>query len=252
MIEYTKSKKPFLRKMYGSIPHLPGSKYGNREDRGCPKGEAKIFLEQCHDGDKIIVTEKVDGSSVAVAKKDGKILPQNRAGYPCLSSKYLQHRYFHNWVMERYEEFNKLLQENEWICGEWLAQAHGTIYELSPFRSPFVAFDIFRLAENHNSERILYHEFTDRLYRASFIPHVPILWYDFSACSIENAMKALGERGHYGALELAEGAVWRIERKGKCHGLAKFVRSEKEPGKYLESETGGAPIWNWRPNGVEE
>ena len=60
-------------------------------------------------------------------------------------------------------------------------------------------------------------------------------------------MQALGERGHYGALELAEGAVWRIECDGKCHSLAKFVRPEKEPGKYLDGVTGKDPIWNWLP-----
>ena len=244
-----KAEKPFARKMYGSIPHLPGSKYGNKEDRGCPPGEAKLFIKKCKDGDKIIVTEKLDGSSVAVAKKDGIILALNRAGYPCISSPYTQHRYFSLWVEVKRCHFSDLLEEGEWICGEWLAQAHGTIYELSPFRQPFVAFDMFRLTENNNSERLLYHEFTDRLYDIGGIPHVPILWYDYTACSIENAMKALGRNGHYGALEEAEGAVWRIEREGKCHSLAKYVRPEKIPGKYLEGGTGGKPIWNWLPKG---
>jgi hypothetical protein len=245
-----KAEKPFARKMYGSIPHLPGSKYGDKGDHGCPPGEAKLFTQHCKDGDKIIVTEKLDGSSVAVAKKDGQIIALNRAGYPCISSPYLQHRYFSMWVDERRDEFNDLLQDNEWICGEWLAQAHGTIYELRPFRGPFVAFDMFRLKEDGNGERLLYHEFTDRVYNAGFIPYAPILWYDYDACSIENALKALGPNGHYGALEEAEGAVWRIERNGKCHALAKYVRHEKIPGKYLDGVTGKEPIWNWLPKGV--
>lgn len=246
-----KAEKPFLRKMYGSIPHLPGSKYGDRRDRGVTPGESKRFTERCKVGDKIIVTEKLDGSSVAVAKKDGRIIALMRAGYPCISSPYTQHRYFSLWVEERRCHFFDLLQEGEWICGEWLAQAHGTIYEIRPFRQPFVAFDMFQSKEKGNSERLLYHEFTDRVHGAGFIPHAPILWYDFDACSIDNAMKALGPNGHYGALEEAEGAVWRIERDGKCHALAKFVRPEKEPGKYLEGVTGKPPIWNWLPNGVK-
>lgn len=242
-----KAEKPFLRKMYGSIPHLPGSKFGNNEDKGCPAGEAKRFISKARNGDKIIVTEKLDGSCVAIAKKDNKILALNRAGYPCISSPYTQHRIFSLWVEERRCHFHDLLKEDEWICGEWLAQAHGTIYELHPFRGPFVAFDMFRLKTDGNSERLLYHEFTERVYEAAFIPHAPILWYDFDACSIENAMTALGEKGHYGALEPAEGAVWRIECDGKCHSLAKFVRPGKEPGKYLEGVTGKGPVWNWFP-----
>lgn len=74
--------------------------------------------------------------------------------------------------------------------------------------------------------------------------HVPILWWGREACSIMTAMRILGEFGYYGAQETAEGAVWRIERGGRCHALAKYVRPEKEPGKYLEGVTGTGPVWN--------
>jgi len=54
----------------------------------------------------------------------------------------------------------------------------------------------------------------------------------------------LGEYGHHGALDPVEGAVWRVERNGKVDFLAKYVRPNKQDGKYFESVTGGATVWN--------
>jgi len=51
--------------------------------------------------DVIIVQEKLDGSNVAIAKVDGQLIPIGRAGYPAVSSKYEQHRLFHNWAMSQ-------------------------------------------------------------------------------------------------------------------------------------------------------
>ena len=48
---------------------------------------------------------------------------------------------FGNWVYENEERFRNVLNEGEQISGEWLAQAHGTRYELK--HEPFVVFDIF-------------------------------------------------------------------------------------------------------------
>jgi hypothetical protein len=57
----------------------------------------------------------------------------------------------------------------------------------------------------------------------------------------------LGERGHHGAIDPAEGVVYRIERGGKVIGLAKHVRAGKLDGCYLADETGGDHVWNtWR------
>jgi len=59
-------------------------------------------------------------------------------------------------------------------------------------------------------------------------------------------MEALGKHGHYGAIDEAEGAVWRVERKGKVDFLGKYVRAGKIDGKYLPEMTGGEAVWNWR------
>jgi hypothetical protein len=49
-----------------------------------------------------------------------------------------------------------------------------------------------------------------------------------------------------------EGAVWRVERKGKVDFLGKYVRPEKVDGCYLPEISGEEAVWNWRPGGKAE
>ena len=60
-------------------------------------------------------------------------------------------------------------------------------------------------------------------------------------------MERLGDHGHHGAIDRAEGAVWRCERLGKVDFLGKFVRPEKVDGTYLPEISGKDAIWNWQP-----
>lgn len=113
--------KPLGIKAYGSVPHLPGSRRGPT-DKGLTEEQASILTDQCRPGDRIIVTEKLDGSNTAVAKVRGQIIPLVRAGYRAASSKYEQHHLFEDWVMRRQSLFMDLLEEGERACGEWLAQ----------------------------------------------------------------------------------------------------------------------------------
>ena len=134
--------KPLGRKAYGSIAHLPNSRLGPG-DHSVHEGQARIALSCARDRqDRVIVTEKLDGSNVAVAKVDGKIIALGRAGYPAFTSRYEQHRLFAHWVQARQEVFDRLLSERERVCGEWLIQAHGTRYEIAASEDLFVAFDI--------------------------------------------------------------------------------------------------------------
>ena len=236
------SDKPLNGKAYGSIPHLPGSKFGNRDDKGIDDKAARFFLDKPGKYDTIIVTEKVDGSCVSVANVDGEIIPMIRSGYRAATSKYLQHRMFHEWATERINKF-AALQPGQRLCGEWLAQAHGTKYDLTG-REPFVAFDFF-----NGMERLPF-QVTSGYCDMHGLMYVPVMYYgEGIGCSIKQALEMLGEHGYYGALESAEGCVWRWERKDPEMPImmAKFVRPEKEIGKYLESNTGKLPVWNWRP-----
>jgi hypothetical protein len=187
--------------------------------------------------DQVWVQEKLDGSCVSVARVNGEIVALSRAGYRALTSPYYQHILWDGWVRDHFARFDSLLSEGERIVGEWLAQAHGTRYDLTD-REPFVAFDLMREAE-----RLPHDEFTART-EADF--YLPTLLAD-RPMSIEDALAALGTYGHYGALDRVEGAVWRVERKGRVDFLAKYVRPDKVDGCYLDSVTGDEPVWNWQP-----
>lgn len=244
-------EKPLKIKAYGSIGHLPGSRLEHAHklhgtgfksgiDFGISEGQAKICTEKTRDRrERIIVQEKLDGSNVAIARVNGRIVPLQRKGYLAISSPYEQHRRFATWVYEQSDRFD-FLQEGERLCGEWLIQAHGTRYLLS---SPFVVFDLFTSSNN----RVLFDDFIERT-KSSGLVHARLL-SDGPALSIEKAIELLdGGSGYHGAIDIPEGAVWRCEKAGKVLFLAKFVRPEKVDGKYLPdtecSVNSGVVIWN--------
>ncbi len=230
--------KPLNGKAYGSIPHLPGSNMSDRRDIGISEAAAVHFLSKPKEkGDIVFVTEKLDGSCVSVFKNDNELYPLIRAGYHARDSKRKQHHMFARWVELNADKFQRLLCNGERVCGEWLAQAHGTRYNLEG-RSPFAAFDIMR-----GIERESYEHFFNRCLEAG-ISTVP-LFYRGPCLKVEAAFIALGEHGFYGA-EKPEGAVWRIERAGKFLSIAKYVRPGHNVGGLLPEFTGGPEIWNWR------
>jgi hypothetical protein len=200
-----RAAKPLGRKAYGSIGHLPFSRMGPG-DHAVPDGMARICTEKPRDRhDHIYVQEKLDGSCCAVALFGGQLHALGRAGYPAISSPYEQHKMFHDWVMLHADRFFAVLREGERIVGEWLAQAHGTRYDLSE-REPFVPFDIMT-----GETRLTYGEFSRRLSDAFHLP--PLLCE--GVCSVERAMAIAGEQGDFGATEPIEGFVWRVERAAR-------------------------------------
>ena len=135
-----KINKPLGQKAYGSIPHIEGSRI-DHSDKRISEGQSRILLERVRDKhDYIIVSEKLDGSCVAVAKLDGKILPLTRSGYLASTSPFRQHHEFEKFVYTNHAVFDYVLDEGERLVGEWLYQAHGIRYDLPS--SPFVAFDL--------------------------------------------------------------------------------------------------------------
>lgn len=231
-----KPEKPLGQRAYGSIPHLPGSRRGPA-DKGLSELQARILTDKSRDRHDIItVQEKLDGSCVSVAKLNGNILALIRAGYPASGSNYTQHHAFANWVEQNRERFDTLLAEGERVCGEWLMEAHGTLYNLP--HEPFVAFDIMR-----GHDRSLAATVRDRCATVQLItPRVIHVGYPIS---IEKVLTMLEPSGH-GAQDGVEGAVWRVERKGNVDFLGKYVRPDKVDGKYLESVSGNDPIYNWK------
>lgn len=231
------SGKPLGRKAYGSIPHLPGSRTGPG-DYTIHEGQARIATIKTRDRhDTVIVQEKLDGSNVSVAKINGALIPLTRSGYTALSSPYEQHHLFHAWVYRNYEMFDSVLNEGERICGEWLAQAHGTRYELR--YEPFIPFDIF----DKQNRRLNFDSLCDRVIKTNL--EWPTLIHKGGALSVDVALDGLGDHGYHGAVDEAEGLIYRVERNGEVDFLAKYVRPDKIDGKYLPEKNGlQKPIWN--------
>jgi hypothetical protein len=109
-----------------------------------------------------------------------------------------------------------------------MLQAHGTKYDLP--HEPFVIFDLMR-----KHKRLPYYEFMSRV-DGHFV--TPRLIHLGSSINLEDIILMLEPSGH-GAVDPVEGAVFRVERKGKVDFLAKYVRPDKVDGKYLDKE-----IWN--------
>jgi len=216
---------------YGSIPHLSVSKMSQQADKKIDIRSENILTAKARDyKDLIIVTEKLDGSNVGVVKKGGNCIPISRAGYHTDTSEYEQHKQFSKYVSKNYYMFD-WLPEGWRVSGEWCIMAHGTIYDITN-EPPFCAFDIF----DTKNKRILYLDFV-KLCFAHGIPIVPLLHIG-QPISIKNSIKLLGS-GIYGKPEKPEGFVYRVERENRVDFLAKWVRHDKEDGKYMKDD-----IWN--------
>jgi hypothetical protein len=234
-VTYIKPAKPLGMKAYGSIPHLPGSRLGIG-DHHCHEGQAKIATEKTRDRhDVVIIQEKLDGSNCTVANINGEIVALGRSGYLAESSPYEQHILFANWVKENKDRFRDCLKVGERVAGEWLAQAHGTIYNLT--HEPYVIFDVFT-ADN---KRMPYDTMVSKV--KDFV--TPNIVAYAQPLPVERALELLGN-GKHGADE-AEGLVYRIERRGVVDFLTKFVKHSKIDGKYLPEQNNGEIIWNWKP-----
>lgn len=234
--------KPLGRKSYGSIPHLPGSRTGPA-DHTIGAGQAAICTERTRNcSDTIVLQEKLDGSNVAVARIGDDVIALGRAGYLASTSRYEMHHRFAAWVEERRDRFMRLLLPGERVCGEWLAQAHGTIYAPMPEEMLFRPFDIICGNERETAVRVAV--------RCEACDLWPVATLNIGGpVSVKRALKLL-ERSCYSLPTWdgspREGCVWRVERFDADLGistvdfLAKYVRPEKVDGLYLKSD---APIW---------
>lgn len=231
----TAKEQPLGRKAYSKIPHLPGSRTG-ASDRTAPRGLARRCTHQAEPGDVVVVQEKLDGSCVAVTLKHGEVLALGREGWRAAESLNPGRQMFARWVATHAERFREVLREGEWLVGEWLALAHATRYRLT--HEPFVVFDLFVAPEAALGTDALDARLGGRFAR----PHV---LHRGAAVGVDVIDARLGERGHHGALDPVEGAMWRIERDGRVLTRAKFVRAGKVDGAFLPENSGRPAVWNW-------
>ncbi len=234
--------KPLGMRAYGHIGHLPNSRMGPG-DHHCHEGQARICTEKVRDRhDMVVVQEKLDGSCMAVARMEGRIVALNRAGYLAATSPYPSQHLFAGWVEDRQALFLDCLTDGERMVGEWLAQAVGTRYALA--HEPFVVFDL--MAEHR---RATVDELRSRVADVLPTPHIV---HRGGPVSVAGVCAVLAHGGGHGALDPVEGAVWRVERRGRVDFLAKWVRPDKVDGCYLPEVSGGHAIWNdWPRKGLD-
>ncbi|MCZ7860718.1 hypothetical protein O9X98_04810 [Agrobacterium salinitolerans] len=237
--EFVKPPKPLGFKAYGSTPHIIGSRLGPGDYSLTPEHSDLFTGKRSRRGDRIIVTEKIDGSCVSVAKKDGSILALQRAGYAAATSPFALHHAFDRWVTERRDRFDAMLAEGERIVGEWLHTAMGTKYDIVDPDQLLVAFAIFG-----GRQRVCYDEFMERCDRDG-LPRAHVM-SDGKGIDAEEAMSILGADGFHGALDGIEGAVWVMETNGAFNAIAKYVKADKVDGKYIASITGEGDVVNYR------
>tara|TARA_R110002072_G_scaffold92219_3_gene205354 strand:+ start:671 stop:1468 length:798 start_codon:yes stop_codon:yes gene_type:complete len=235
--------RPLGGPAYGSIPHLPGSRTGPA-DRHLGLGQARWGLHEASPEREVFVEEKLDGSCVAATRIGDEVLALGRQGDLAARSRNEGRRLWAAWVTKHRARFVRLLAPGERVVGEWLALVHGTRYALS--HEPFVAFDLF----DADGKRLTHDLRQARLGAEGFA--LPALLHRGGPLSLTAADALLGAHGHHGALQQAEGAVWRVERhrggSPSVEWIAKFVRPGKEDGRLLPERTGRAALWNWRPS----
>lgn len=225
---------PLGRKAYAKIPHLPGSRTG-ASDKVAPAQLVARCTVTSQRGDVVVVQEKLDGSCVAVARLGGDVVALGREGWRAAESQNPGRRMFARWVATHAARFSEVLADGEWMTGEWLALAHSTRYRLT--HEPFVVFDLFSGKDALDTARL-----DARLGGRFARPHV---LHRGAAVGVSEMDAALGPHGHHGAVELAEGAVWRVERGGVVMTRAKYVRPGKVDGVLLPENSGQPAVWNW-------
>lgn len=227
-----------VRRLYGSIPHLPGSRA--RSDRTLSPTVARRFVDArgARAGDEVIVQEKLDGSCVAIVKNEaGRLEARGREGRLAAESGNEGRRMFAAWLAAHEASLEGILGEDEVLVGEWLALVHGTRYELA--HDLFVPFDLLRGPER---VRATVDELAARL-AGTGLP-APAVVHRGGPIAIDAACTLLGERGRHGAIDPPEGLVYRVEHAGRVVMVAKWVRPDKVDGAYLPENSGRDALYH--------
>jgi hypothetical protein len=227
-----------VKKLYARIPHLPGSRPGPN-DRVHSLATADRFTVSAPPGAQVVVEEKLDGSCVAICRENGHIVARGRDGSEAAMSPNEGRRMFAAYVDRHRELFSELLLDGDVLVGEWLALAHGVRYRLR--HEPFVVLDLFCASSGGAMPRAVVDSFASDAGLAR-----PAILHIGSAIPVDAALAELGQFGKHGAVDAAEGVVYRLEAPGSPIQMAKGVRAEKIDGSLLPEATGKPAEWNWK------
>ena len=196
-----------MRRLYGSIPHLPGSRAASDKTKTAAQAQRSLDPAAARDGEEVIVQEKLDGSCVAILRDaTGKLEARGREGNLAAESRNDARRMFSTWLADNAARLSKVIGEEEVLVGEWLALVHGTRYRLH--HEPFVAFDLLKAGR----VRVTVDELSERLAPAGV--RMPAVVHRGAPCGTSAACVLLGEHGRHGAIDPPEGLVYRVEHGG--------------------------------------
>jgi ATP-dependent RNA circularization protein (DNA/RNA ligase family) len=221
-------------RLYPKIPHLPNSRTG-LADKHIGDSAAKRLLETCLASEQIWVQEKLDGSCVIATRRNGELLALGRDGRLCANSSNPLRTAFATWLTQNAKRFF-WLKESERLILEWLAVAHGTRYNLP--HEPIVALDFFEA----DGLRFSLADLQKKIALAE-LP-MPRVLHIGEALELSQALILLGQFGHHGATDPAEGVIYRLEKENRLLLIAKYVRHGKQDGLYLADHTGLEEVWN--------
>jgi len=224
-----KPEKLISGRNYGHVPHLSGSRLGEHDTYIHAGQEAIITQKVRSRRDRVIITRKLDGTNVGILRRGRNIIALQRKGYRCDDSPYEQHLAFAAYIASTESFWLSFLSDGERLVGEWLWQASGIRYHITGI--PFFAFDLFV----DKKSRVPYEDLCARC-RSENV-RMPELLADSKGSSIaltdlpgptefiDESIKPV-EEGH-------EGLVARVENKGIYDFMAKWVRADFTPGKFL-------------------
>lgn len=236
------------RRIYGSIPHLPGSRAAADRVLRAPEARRCLDPTAARPGVEVVVQEKLDGSCVGVrvvraADGVGKsLVGLGREGRLVQVSPNEGRRMFAVWLTRFTATLVDRLEEDEVLVGEWLALVHGTRYALA--HEPFVPFDLIAQGP-HGRVRAPVDVLAARLEGTGLA--MPAIVHRGPPLPIDAALEALGPHGRHGAIDPPEGLVYRVERAGRVDLVAKYVSPDKVDGARLPENTGEPPMYHWRP-----
>lgn len=224
-------------KLYGSIPHLPGSRAAADKTVSPAQARRCIDSRAAREDEIVIVQEKLDGSCVGIVREDGRLVARGREGRLASESRNDARRMFAAWVAENEARLEPAVKEGEALVGEWLALVHGTRYALT--HELFVPFDLVR---GPARERATSAELRERIAATGLV--MPTTVHRGPPIAIDAACVLLGERGRHGAIDPPEGLVYRVERAGRVVLVAKWVRPDKVDGSYLPENSGKDALYH--------
>lgn len=111
------------------------------------------------DGDKIYITEKLDGSNLVFFKKDDELCVAQRKKIINISEleecKDLLYKGLYQWLLDNKEYLQEQLIDNSAICGEWLGMGK-LKYDVGEFDKKWYMFAKANIDDDYNLYNLIY------------------------------------------------------------------------------------------------